>query len=98
MPHNLDEPNTSGGITDHSDWITALRADARSLDAFASTDSSGFPPMLSSLSLQREAMARRLAADLLEAHDETGISLDGWDNARQFVETMTPGPILESGV
>ena len=26
-----------------------------------------------------------LAADLLELHDRTGISLDAWDNAREFI-------------
>lgn len=28
-----------------------------------------------------------LAADLLEMHDNTGLSLDNWGNARVFVET-----------
>jgi len=29
-----------------------------------------------------------LAADMLELHDKTGISLDNWENARQFVESQ----------
>lgn len=29
----------------------------------------------------------RLAAELLEAHDDTGISLDHWATAREFVES-----------
>lgn len=45
--------------------------------------------------LTDDRLADYLAADLLEAHDATGISLDAWDSARQFVErrighTITP--------
>lgn len=32
-----------------------------------------------------EADADLLAADLLEMHDQTGISLDHWDNAQRFI-------------
>ena len=39
-----------------------------------------------------------LAADLLEAHDQTGISLDDWPYARQFVEQILTEPILPNGV
>lgn len=39
-----------------------------------------------------------LAADLLEAHDETGISLDDWAVARTFVETLLDRPVLSNGV
>lgn len=38
-------------------------------------------------------IARRLAAELLQAHDETGISLDDWPTARQFVEDRLGQPI-----
>ncbi len=33
-----------------------------------------------------EQITIRLAAELLEAHDDTGISLDHWTTARDFVE------------
>jgi hypothetical protein len=39
-----------------------------------------------------------LAADLLESHDETGISLYNWKAAREFVERQLGQPILPSGV
>ncbi|GEM_PF-1166445 len=45
----------------------------------------------------REPMERltiRLAAELLEAHDDTGISLDHWPTAREFVEHHLGGRIL----
>lgn len=38
-----------------------------------------------------------LAADLLELHDATGISLDNFNSARQFVEQRIGGPIQENG-
>lgn len=39
-----------------------------------------------------------LAADLLEMHDATGISLDRWATARKFVEDHIGAFILENGV
>lgn len=45
-----------------------------------------------------EALARAVAADLLQAHDETGISLDEWLSARVLVETLIGKPILENEV
>lgn len=36
----------------------------------------------------------RLAAELLWAHDDTGISLDDWPTARQFVEHRLGCPVL----
>jgi len=38
-----------------------------------------------------------LAADLLEMHDATGISLDAWPTARRFVEVTLGHPITENG-
>lgn len=38
-----------------------------------------------------------LAADLLEAHDDTGISLDAWVSARTFVERHAGITITENG-
>lgn len=39
-----------------------------------------------------------LAADLLEAHDESGISLDDWPSARSLVELLIGDEIVESRV
>lgn len=39
-----------------------------------------------------------LAADLLEAHDESGISLDTWKPARDLVELLIGDEIVESGI
>lgn len=39
-----------------------------------------------------------LAADLLEAHDESGISLDNWPAARNLVELLIGDEITESNV
>lgn len=41
-----------------------------------------------------EQMTIRLAAELLEAHDDTGVSLDHWETARDFVEHHLGRPIL----
>ena len=38
---------------------------------------------------------RQLAADLMELHEGTGISLDNWVSAREFVEAYF-GPIQEN--
>ena len=45
-----------------------------------------------------DAIELRLAADLLEAHDQTGISLDDWPNARRFVEVLTGVTVIPNGV
>ena len=39
--------------------------------------------------------SRALAEELRELHDRTGISLDNWTTAREFVEAFT-GPITEN--
>lgn len=39
-----------------------------------------------------------LAADLLESHDESGISLDTWPAARNLVELLIGDEIVESGI
>lgn len=52
---------------------------------------SGEPSLLMSL-------AMLAAADLLEAHDETGISLDDWDAPRRLVEYLLQRPISPNGV
>ena len=45
-----------------------------------------------------EALMHELAADLLEAHDDTGISLDDWLPARLFVELLLDRKILKNGI
>lgn len=37
------------------------------------------------------------AADLLEMHDATGISLDNWPNAREMVEYFLSAEITKNG-
>lgn len=34
---------------------------------------------------EHNSIQTSLAADLLEIHDATGISLDDWENAREFI-------------
>lgn len=58
-------------MTDHADDVARLRAQC--------------PPDTTPV-LTDEQIALLLAADLLEAHDDTGISLDNWIAAREFVE------------
>jgi len=43
---------------------------------------------------RHEKVTIHLAADLLQSHDDTGISLDDWPYARQFVEFYLGKPIL----
>jgi len=43
-----------------------------------------------------EELTKAVAADLLQAHDETGISLDEWLSARLLVELLIGKPILEN--
>jgi hypothetical protein len=43
----------------------------------------------------RWAALKELADDLLEMHDQTGVSLDNWVAAREFVEAFH-GPIVEN--
>ena len=43
-----------------------------------------------------EALTKAVAADLLQAHDETGISLDDWLSARLLVELLIGKPILQN--
>lgn len=45
-----------------------------------------------------DALVWELAADLLEAHDESGIALDDWKSARDLVEMLIGEPIIESGI
>lgn len=69
-------------MTDHSREIERLRIAS--------------PPDTSPW-LSDQDVARLLAADLLELHDETGISLDAWISAREFVERTAGILITENG-
>ncbi len=70
--------------TDHSEDIVCLRADAESERLLAG--GSAFV-----------ALALDTAAELLEVHDDTGISLDNWTAPRAFVELLIKHPITENG-
>jgi hypothetical protein len=43
-----------------------------------------------------ERLAALTAADLLELHDDTGISLDSWVSARELVEHFAGHVIVEN--
>jgi len=70
-------------VTDHSDVVFQLRARARHGDTHPD--------------LTDDDVALLLAADLLETHDDTGISLDCWIAAREFVERLAGITITENG-
>ncbi|HEX6514482.1 MAG TPA: hypothetical protein VF049_02840 [Nocardioidaceae bacterium] len=44
----------------------------------------------------QDALVFAVAAELLQAHDETGISLDDWMAPRPLVERLIGGPIIEN--
>lgn len=70
-------------MTDHTEQVAELRARA------GGSDTAG--------DLTDEQVDLFLAADLLEAHDDTGISLDAWVSARTFVERHAGITITENG-
>lgn len=76
MARYLHVPAGTGGTTDHSEEIGALRTMARLTTH------------------EHFKRSYQLAADLLEAHDDTGISLDDWPAAKLFVESLTGEPVL----
>ena len=55
------------------------------------------PPPLVNPERPDDALLKRLAFDLYELHQHTGISLDNWESAREFVENYY-GPLQENGV
>ena len=69
MSTRLDKPSASGGTTSHEDEIRELRENA---ERFAINDAGS-------------AIVARAAADLLEVHDASGISLDNWAGPRNLV-------------
>lgn len=79
MARRLSEPNQYGGTTDHTDEIKALLLKAGEA---AESDNNQL------------AIEIFLAAELLESHDQTGISLDDWATARRFVEHHLGSEIL----
>lgn len=85
MAQRLKERSPSGGTTDHSEEISQLRGAVTALD------------QIGGLRTTITYQAMDLAADLLEMHDQTGISLDSWPAARALVETLTGKPIVENG-
>lgn len=68
-------------MTDHADDVARLRA--------------ACPPDTGPLTDME--VAALLAADLLELHDQTGISLDCWIAAREFVERHIGRTLQENG-
>lgn len=46
--------------------------------------------------LQQKTYA--VAADLLEMHDATGVSLDNWESAKDLIELLIGHPITKNGV
>ena len=87
MARNVNPATNHSRTTDHSEEIRALR------DAWlAQTERQS----------HRTAILYRAAADLLEVHDETGISLDDWDGPRNLVNLALSdlglGGVLPNGV
>lgn len=74
-------------MTDHRTEIEALRGLADNMAV--GSDPSHTDELLKVLTL-------RVAADLLEIHDATGISLDNWPAARQLVEVLIGHEIQEN--
>lgn len=79
MSRRLEQPNASGGTTDHSQEIARLRSRAKTKEHY-------------------DKLVYELAADLLETHDASGISLDDWTVARALVELLIGDSIIESGI
>lgn len=75
--------------TDHAADISALRHQADMMEVHRGTRSD-FPT-------RKAINDRRLAADLLEIHDATGISLDHWGTATAFVRHFTGHDVAPNG-
>lgn len=80
--------------TDHSTEIQTLRDRARRLRE----DGVEAPSSYTVVRTTHLGVIYGLLADLLQMHDDTGISLDEWTNARVAVETALDAPILKNGV
>jgi hypothetical protein len=84
----LGGPATHFRTTDHSTEIEHLRNDALLFSARYGATSA-------------QAVISAAAADLLECHDATGISLDNWKGPRALVEYALSGDnltFLENGI
>lgn len=46
---------------------------------------------------EQQALILRVAADLLECHDDTGINLYAWPNPLKFVEAWSGLPVRDNG-
>lgn len=75
--------------TDHSAHIARLRSVEHSYACLGPTITDDERTI---------GLAHAVAADLLELHDATGISLDSWLFARNLVEHLVGAPIVENGV
>jgi hypothetical protein len=84
--HDLEDEDEDEDVprTDHSADIAMLRGRAEWHAGF------GGPP--------QTRLMFETAADLLELHDSTGISLDDWTSARELIEYLTGNPITRNGV
>lgn len=89
--------NASGGTTDHTDEIRALRAESNRLCREVKPEDATPEQAI----LNAAFMA---SAALLEVHDASGISLDNWIGPREMVEACLTGigypdgTFLENGV
>lgn len=79
--------------TDHNPAILDLRVEAYKLNELMRFD--GACPTEGH---RLREMSLEVAADLLEMHDQGGISLDNWVSARSLVEELIHSRILENGV
>jgi hypothetical protein len=85
---------TNYRTTDHTVEIQTLRDRAREMRENGVETPSAYTVIRAS----HLAVIYGLLADLLQSHDDTGISLDDWSNARMAVETALGAPILPNGV
>lgn len=76
-------------MTDHSAIIQEMRERVQILEDHKHVLTSEYDDLL--------LLALPVAADLLEIHDATGISLDNWPSARTFVERLSGVAITENG-
>ena len=73
-------------MTAHVNDIKVLRDRAKWREKFTDAGSN-----------KTERLAFETAADLLELHDSTGISLDNWESARGLIEHLLNHSISDNG-
>lgn len=99
---------TAEGVTNHEAEVTAMRLlcfEKRTLlDSYAEARSSG---LVSEKAIQRvilDVVVLDAAADLLECHDATGVTLDDWTGPKALVHEalamigLEPHHLLANGV